>query len=385
MSQIQLGRSNFQGNYRMLQLTTEVAIPEFEIRDRKHPYNSYLDWYRLLMQKEPTDFHRYCYIKALCADMQLDRALHYLDRCSEANPVTQFFRSFVLLHKGEFAEGFRLRESRFLASKYPLHYVAPQWDGHPTDKKVIIWQEGGFGDVVQYSRYLPQVLERAPNASVVIDQKLNSLIHPNFSALPIFNPQDFQLQCGFMSLPYLLSNFEINTKPYFHVPTELGAQIWDEYKGRIGFIGKGNPTHSSDKLRSLTPEEIGRFVANKNWVSLEPNVTGAKDWMDTACIIANLKLLVTVDSAVAHIAGAMGKPVWVLMNKHHDWRWSHKWYDSMRVFKCKEHSDWEPVFRAIEEELCHVEAIDSGTTVSGSFDTTIVGGDASMGVLRMGR
>lgn len=356
MSQVQFGVSP-SSNYRMLQLTTEVAIPEFEIRDRQHPYDAYLEWYRVLLQKEPTDFHRYCYIKALCADMQLDRALYYLNQCNQINPVTQFFRSFVLLHKGDFAEGFRLRESRFLASKYPLHSIAPQWDGKPTDKKLIIWQEGGFGDVVQYARYLPEVLALAPNASVVIDKQIYSLIHYNFAGT--FNPQDFQLQCGFMSLPYLLNDFAIDTKPYLKVPSEVVTK-WEQYAGKVGFIGKGNPAHSSDKLRSLIPEEIARFICNKGWVSLEPEVTGASDWLDTAGIIANLDLLITVDTAAAHIAGALGKPVWVLMNKHHDWRWSHQWYESMRVFKCKEHSDWEPVFQAIERGLKYEPLLATG-------------------------
>lgn len=386
MSQVQLGNGVTLGqpNYRMIQLITEVPLPEFEIKDRKRPYDFYLEWYRLLVQKEPTDFHRYCYIKALCADMQLDRALHYLKQCDPDKPITQFFRSFVLLHKGEFPEGFRLRESRFIAAKYPLNSLAPQWDGKPTDKKLIIWQEGGFGDVVQYSRYLPQVLKLAPNASVVIDSQLYPFLKYNFAdTMQDFNPYEFQLQCGFMSLPYLLNDFEIKTEPYLKVPDAV-VKKWAQYAGRTGFLGKGNPAHSSDKLRSLTPEEIGRFIGDKNWVSLEPQITGAQDWMDTAGIIANLKLLVTVDTASAHIAGALDKSVWVLMNKHHDWRWSHQWYNSMRVFKCKEHSDWEPVFLAIERELRHVEAIESGTAVSGTFDIPSMGRNESLGNVRDG-
>jgi hypothetical protein len=336
--------------YRMIQLTTEVALPEFEITDRRHPYDGYLEWHRLKMLKEPTDFNRYCYVKALCGDMQFDRAWSYISQCSATAPVTQFFQSYILLHQGNYRDGLRLRESRFLASKFPLHFVAPQWDGKPTDKKLIIWQEGGFGDVIQYSRYLPQVLERCPNASAVIEKHLYPIINYNFKdTLPAFNPHDFQLQCSFMSLPYLLDKMPA-THPYLGLPNEA-AEKWSNYSGKIGFIGKGNPSHSSDKLRSLTDEEIARLMYGKDWVSLDPAETGAKDWLDTAGIIANLDLVIGIDTGVCHLAGAMGKPVWVMMNKHHDWRWSRSWYDSMRIVKCTEHSDWGPVFQRIEIEL----------------------------------
>ena len=337
--------------YRMIQLTTEVPIPEFEITNRKHPYDSYLEWHRLKLLKEPTDFNRFCYIKALCGDMQFERAWDYLKQCSQINAVTQFFQSYVLLHQGNYREGLRLRESRFIASKYPLHFIAPQWDGKPTDKKLIIWQEGGFGDVIQYIRYYPQVLERCPNASVVIEKHLYPVIEYNHpEALRAFNPNDFQLQCSLMSLPHLLEQYDPVTSPYLDCMS-YWVEKWQKYRGKIGFISKGNSSHSSDQLRSLTDEEVVRFTANKDLVSLDPEVTGAKDWADTAGIIANLDLLITVDTAVGHLAGAMGVPVWVMMNKHHDWRWSRSWYDSMRIFKCVEHSEWEYVFKNIEKEL----------------------------------
>ncbi len=342
--------------YRMIQLTTEVPIPEFVIQDRKHPYDSYLEWYRIKVLKEPIDFNRFCYIKALAADMQFDQALHYLHQCLANNPVAQFFQSYVLLHLGNYRDGLRLRESRFLASKYPLHFVAPQWDGKPTDKKLIIWQEGGFGDVIQYVRYLPQVLERCPNASVVIEKTLYPVISHNYSeVLRAFNPHDFQLQCSLMSLPHLLGEYDPGTKPYLKCPDGY-KEKWSSYRGKIGFVSKGNPGHSSDKLRSLTVEETGWLTTGKDWVSLEPEITRAKDWADTAGILMNLDLVITIDTGVAHLAGALGVPVWVMMNKHHDWRWSRSWYDSMRVFTCKEHSEWEPVFQAIEQELIHRRA-----------------------------
>lgn len=338
--------------YRMIQLTTEVTLPEYEIKDRNHPFDSYLEWYRLALLKDPNDYNRFCYIKALLGDMQFNRAWVYIEQCNPMNPVTQFFRSYTLLQQGDLKEGLTYRESRFKTSRYPLDIAAPRWDGKPTDKKIFIWQEGGYGDVIQYVRYFPQILERCPNASAVIDKSIFPLIELNFpeNVMPKFSPYDFQGQCSMMSLPFLLGDFEIDKAPYLMVPQDL-IDKWSIFRGRIGFVGMGNPAHSSDKLRSLTVEEIGRFVSNKDWCSLDPQVTGAANWLDTAGIIKNLDLVITVDTAIGHLAGALGKPVWVLMNKHHDWRWSHNWYDSMKIYKCKEHSVWEPVFQQIEQDL----------------------------------
>lgn len=339
-------------SYRMLQLTTEVNLPEFEIKDRKNPYSDYIEWYRLCTLRDPSDYNRFCLIKALLGDMQFDRALKYVDQCNPTNPITQFFRSYALLQMGNLKDGLTLRESRFQTSKYPLDFAAQRWDGQPTDKKIFIWQEGGFGDVIQYSRYFLKVLKKAPNASFVIDQRLYPLIEYNFpeNVMRRFNPHNFEGQCSMMSLPFMLGDFEIAKKPYLSVPIDITAK-WTHYWGKTGFVWNGNPAHSSNKLRSLTPEEAAYFIGAKDWVSLDPGVTGANDWMDTAAIIANLDLVITVDTAIAHLAGALGKPVWVMMNKHHDWRWSHDWYDSMRIYRCKEHSDWIPVFQQIEQDL----------------------------------
>lgn len=337
--------------YRMMQIHTTVTIPDFKITDRHRPFDEYIQWYRLKLLKEPTDFHRYSYAKALFYDMQTKEAKYILGQCNPNEPVTQFMLSVPTLLEGDYRTGLPLREYRLQAAKFPLHNIAPQWDGQPTDKKIIIWQEGGFGDVIQYARYLPRVLERAPNAKVVIDKALFPLIKHNYTeSILKFNPHDFELQCSLMSLPHLLEDYEPNISTYLTTP-DYFKDKWKHYEGKTGFVWRGNPLHSSDPLRSLTPEEAQRLSFGKGWVSLEPQDTGAENWADTAGILINLKRVVMIDSGVGHLAGALGVPVWTLMNKHHDWRWSREWYNSMRLFRCKEHSDWEPVFRQVEMAL----------------------------------
>ena len=296
--------------------------------------------------------------------MQFNKAWTYLNQCNPGNPVTQFFKSYAFLQQGDLKQGLTLRESRFQTSRYPLDIAAQRWDGQPTDKKIFIWQEGGYGDVIQYVRYFPEVLKRCPNASAVIDKSILPLIEHNFpeNVMPKFNSYDFDGQCSMMSLPFLLGDFEIDKTPYLTVPQAM-IEKWSAYEGKIGFMGTGNPAHSSDKLRSLTNEEIGSFI-DFDWVSLDPMLTGAKDWLDTAGILMNLDLVITVDTAIAHLAGALGVPVWVMMNKHHDWRWSHDWYASMKIYKCVNHSQWKPVFDQIKMEIQdHVSYKEAGKQV----------------------
>ena len=151
-----------------------------------------------------------------------------------------------------------------------------------------------------------------------------------------------------MSLPHLLGEYDPDIRPYLQVPPEYIGR-WSRYRGRVGFCSKGNPLHSSDPLRSLTVEEVAQ-VKRPHWCSLEPEATQAEDWADTAGIIANMDLVVTVDTAVAHLAGAIGKPVLVLMNKHHDSLVAQV-VRQHAVFRCIEHSDWEPVFADVARTL----------------------------------
>jgi hypothetical protein len=354
--------------YRMLQALVTLAIPDFEIRDRKHPFDEYVKWHRIKLIKEPNDYNRYCLAKALIQDMKPAEARYLLQQCSQNEPVTHFLIGTTYLIEGNNVDGLPLREFRLQTARYPLHQIGPQWDGKPTDKRLIVWQEGGFGDVIQYCRYLPSVLERAPNAKMVIDRSLYSLIKYNYSeSLIAFDPSQFDIQCSMMSLPHLLGQYVPDTRSYLGCSLDWITK-WKQYRGKIGFCSRGNPLHSSDRLRSLTPDEVDQ-IRQPHWVSLAPEDTLAEDWADTAGIIANLDLVITVDTAVGHIAGALGVPVWVMMNKHHDWRWEQKWYNSMRVFRCVEHSDWKPVFDAITQELRNEPWSDRGSQQGRAADS----------------
>jgi hypothetical protein len=127
--------------------------------------------------------------------------------------------------------------------------------------------------------------------------------------------------------------------------------------GRIGVMARGNPRHPFDATRSLPPPEAERLLALPGAVDLSPAATGAADFLDTARVVSGLDLVVTVDTSVAHLAGALGTPVWILLPVEGcDWRWMDRredspWYPSARLIRQPRPGDWRTVLDTVEREL----------------------------------
>ena len=270
----------------------------------------------------------------------------------------------------------RYRTDRFAAFGDEL--TSPRWQGEDVrGKTVLVRAEQGFGDAIQFARYVPELAARA--GSVIFDMRteLVDLMRTLESAVDITEQRtrsgDEDLHVGLMSLPHLLDLEDRMCPvpvPYLHAYPARTA-VWRDRLGpgrKIGITWAGNPHHPLDRVRTIDPDMLAPLwaVDGVDWVSLQhdapappgvANIVGdLSDFADTAAVIANLDLVIAVDSAVAHLAGALGAEVWMLLPTAHEWRWpvtgdGTGWYPSMRIWRQSTPGDWSDVIAAVATEL----------------------------------
>ena len=300
--------------------------------------------------------------------------------------------ALALLLQGNFTEGWAEHEWRWklkVVACLRRNLNQPQWDGsHLAGRTILLHAEQGFGDAIQFIRYVPLVQERGGKAIIECQPELQALLQANMPDLPVVarghTLPAFDVHCPLLSLPRIfatdLSNIPRNV-PYLHASV-ADAGIWRDriagYSSEIkaGIVWAGNPNHTNDRnrslnLSSLTPLSevpgVRFFSLQKGKADSEAKMVSAgieltdmagelKDFADTAALIANLDLVITVDTAVAHLAGAMGKPVWTLLPFAPDWRWllvreDSPWYPTMRLFRQPTIGDWDSVIRRVAGEL----------------------------------
>jgi tetratricopeptide (TPR) repeat protein/glycosyltransferase involved in cell wall biosynthesis len=304
----------------------------------------------------------------------------------------------VLLLSGDFARGFAEYEWRWQQDHWtPRAFTQPAWDGSDLQgKTILLYAEQGFGDTLQFIRYATLVHQRGGRVIVECQAALMRLLS-QIPAIAQLIPQDsplpdFDTHASLMSLPRILGTTVETVSaevPYLKAEGAAKAEgeaVKDEaVKGEertsisepaalnIGIVWAGNPNHKNDRFRSCSLEQfrplftiptVGFYSLQKgdpaNQLQAEFPVQdwGAQleDFVDTAAAIAQLDLVITVDTAVAHLAGAMGKPVWVLLAFAPDWRWLQNredtpWYPTMRLFRQTQPGDWQPVFGRVADAL----------------------------------
>lgn len=287
-----------------------------------------------------------------------ERAFREALRREPNRPISLHGLGMALLGQGEYADGFPLLEARHRVQngspKPPLPFR--RWSGEDvTGRSVLIWPEEGFGDQIQFARFAKQLPSRNVAATWYCSSELAPLFSVNLGievlraegsvALPHV---DFWLLSS--SLPALFPSDELPTTPYLAAKPRVSEK-------RVGIVTSGNPKQANDANRSLPPELAAELMALPESISLKPEDTGALSFLDTAEIIAGLDLVITVDSAVAHLSGAMGKPTWVLLPKiGTDWRWmvdqqTSPWYPSARLYRQETPGDWTGVLKRIKEDL----------------------------------
>jgi lipoprotein NlpI len=305
--------------------------------------------------------------------------------------------SLLLLSRGDFQHGWDEHEWRWKCKDFPSvprNFAQPQWDGRPLDgRTLLLYAEQGFGDALQFIRYVPMVAQRGGRIIIECKAELQRLFQTMAAGCQIVvrgQPLPaFDLQCPLLSLPLVfgttLANLPRNV-PYLHADAEAAGR-WQRRMAdhsplvRVGLVWSGSPGHKNDRNRSTKLARLAPLVQapGVRFFSLQKGDAGAEakrpppgmelidwteeltDFADTAALIANLDLVITVDTAVAHLAGAMGKQVWTLLPFVADWRWllereDSPWYPSMRLFRQPSWGDWDSVINRVADKLSLAKA-----------------------------
>lgn len=339
------------------------------------------------------------------ANAQLNRgkALMQLNRCDEAVAAfdaalklrkdfadAHFNKALALLTCGDYARGFAEYERRWRRTGMPppKSRGKPLWLGeYPlTRKTVLLHAEQGLGDTIQFARYVPPIAASGAKAVLEVPAELQSLMGRLDGVAAVVargeEAPPFDVHCPLGSLP-LAMRTDLATVPapipYLSAAADKIAQ-WSARlealpRPRVAIAWSGNPSHDNDRNRSIAFARLAPlFAASASFVSIQhdlraedaaalaavPRVThvGAAlaDFGDTAAVLALCDVVIAVDTAAAHLAGAMGRPVWVLVPFAPDWRWGREgettpWYPTARLFRQPAPGDWDNVIARIADEV----------------------------------
>jgi tetratricopeptide (TPR) repeat protein len=325
---------------------------------------------------------------------RFDEAFEVYGRLKHTAPgdaLAELGTAHLNLLLGNFDAGWSGREARWnLPSSYP-RFSQPMWLGHDSiaGKTIVIAADEGLGDTIQFARYIPLVAALGARIILAIQEPLIPLLSrmPGISqCIPVAEAADLaavDFHCPIMSLPFAFRT-TLTTIPapvsYVAAPDPDRIRLWEQRLGtrdklRVGLVWSGNPNHLDDHNRSIPLQRLSRLLGeNVAFISLqkEPkaedkaelqetrrllDVTSLiTDFADTAALISCLDLVITVDTSVAHLAGALGCPTWTLLSYTPDYRWlldrdDSVWYPTMRLFRQSERRDWDEVVERVRHAL----------------------------------
>lgn len=327
---------------------------------------------------------------------RLDQAEKCFYQAIKRNPShvqTQFSLATLHLLQGKYEIGWKDYDESRMIKHRRLQPNIPCWNGENlAGKRIALYYEQGFGDTFQFIRYAELVSKTAARTVLYVQVSLQRLITASFPALDVYGvenvkeiPTDhFDFSCPLPSLPRIFhtssATIPRNT-PYIAVEADLILK-WNKiikvqgfnFDYRVGIVWAGNPQHHNDHNRSMALELFSDLLAlhQVSWVSLQAGEKSQElakvsdkilqfsekmtDFAETAGLIAQLDLVITVDTAVAHLAGAMGKKTWVLLPFAPDWRWQlgredSPWYPTIRLFRQARSGNWQDVITRVKLAL----------------------------------
>jgi tetratricopeptide (TPR) repeat protein len=330
---------------------------------------------------------------------QMEEAMKAYEAAVERDPASagaKYNLALTQLRLGEWERGWAGYEARWKfreVHRRPRRFTEPRWNGQELHgERVLLHAEQGLGDTIQFCRYAAlvaarggvPVLEVQPAAERLI--RSLAVVRAGMAKTAVMDAgvTEFDVECPLMSLPAVFGT-TIETVPwtgaYLGADEELVREKWKQFASahngiRVGLAWAGNPKYKADAARSMRLGTLAPLLraVDANWISLQKGeaaeqlttlpddvfvVDGSsneRDLAETAALMATLDLVITTDTCIAHLAGAMGKPVWILLPHLSDWRWMEvsertPWYPTARLFRQKVAGDWAEVVGRVMDGL----------------------------------
>jgi tetratricopeptide (TPR) repeat protein len=362
--------------------------------DEMGKFDQALECFNKALEFNPSNSKTYKYRANIFSEkMQYEKALLDLNKYINENPNdygAKFNKSLINLKLGFFEDGWKDYENRkFQDQKKRIDYI--ELDKFPLPKisdlkkkKILIYCEQGYGDIIQFFRYI-NLLDKSLEVTLLTYKNLKKLLRDSSNIKEIIDSvpklNNFDYVCSLLSLPLIFGTNKNNIPnkiPYIFPDIEKINKWSTIINKRIFKIGiccnSGNFSSRGKNLRSLDISLLNNLsnINNIYMINLEKDfkkeqynsikidyfkgLDETDAFTDTAAIIKMLDLVITCDTAVAHLSGAIGQRTWLLLNKNSEWRWGvnneySDWYPTMKLFRQKELNNWQPVFKKVIEEL----------------------------------
>jgi tetratricopeptide (TPR) repeat protein len=359
-------------------------------------YDEALEWFERALQLRP-DLTEFLDNKGetLAQLHRVDEAIATFERIVLADPSNAkaaWTLADLRLLTGNFEQGWPGREARWEVAAYsPDHpkFSQPKWLGaEPVEGKTILLHvDEGMGDVIQFARYVPMLAARGARIVLVVQAPLCPLLAGlpgvvQCIPLPARELPRFDMHCPIMSLPLALGATLATIPPAAYLPAIPAdrVNVWKDRlppreRPRVGLVWSGNPNHANDRNRSMAfATLLPLFEAKASFVSLQNDVGAGDraalraradvidltaeltDFVETAALLQNLDLVITVDTSVAHLAASLGRPTWIMLPYGGEWRWlrgrdDSPWYPTVRLFRQDATRDYSPVIARVTAEL----------------------------------
>ena len=296
-------------------------------------------------------------------------------------------RALCKLLMGRYREGWQDYEWRWDSSIFAGQRPNfPEWRGENLlGKRLLVFSEQGFGDVIQFVRFLFLLVEQGCRVTFIVDAKLSRLLSTMGNRVEFVSTlkagPEFDFQCALMSLPCRL-DIDVTSvpksAPYLKAESDL-VKHWKRRLGdhgfKVGIVWRGNPKGSVEQGRSFHPNDFKRIaqipgvrlIGLQKSAGSDPSLdtfvehlseldNGPDAFIDSAAVIANLDLVISCDTSIAHLAGALNRKTWIALKYVPHWVWmldrrDSIWYPAVRVFRQREPGRWDSVFAEIERDL----------------------------------